>query len=242
MSMRFLFTSTLLLLSCFLGNSSLLAKELDSKPCLLPENHPLKPTLDKIFANPKVLDNPKTFAKSGFKTIFLRSRGSLRVAKHPALKGYLFKLYLKSETKKKYPVYTERLARRAIEANRIRKFIQQRKIRRFTVPDKWIYVPPFAQGNKGVYVLVVQDAQLVSREKSASAWKEKITPSHLKELHALLKRGYGSIAVIQNIPYTKKKTFSFIDTEFPPRKFNLQRVGSRLDKNMRQQWQKLIKK
>lgn len=212
---------------------------LDPTPHLLPKNHPLRPILNTIFANPKVLRTQEAFAEAGFITKFLRQKTAfLRVAQHPAVPGYLFKVYLQSETPLSRVTANRRLTRRAVEAARTRKFIKSRKLQHFTVPQKWIYKPPSSK----ILVLVVEDMQLVSHAECSEAWKTKVTYSHLKELHVLLKRGLGSLALTINIPYTKQGTFSFIDTEFSPRKFKLQRIEKYLGEEMKTQWQELRKK
>lgn len=216
-------------------------RQLNAKQYLLPANSPIKPELDLIFSNPNVLDNPKTFAAAGFKTLFFRARTSLRIATHPALPGYLFKLYLRSENNKNMPERQERLIRRAGEAARLEKFIKKNDIRRFTVPKKWLYKVQGTATKKSIYVLIAQFVNIVSNSQSEKAWKTKITYNDVRELNLLLREGYGSLAFSRNIPYTREGKFAFIDTEFPRREHSLGNVSKKLSPKMGRYWNKLLK-
>src|SRR6185295_20235779 len=101
---------------------------LDPTPYLLPKNHRLKPILDKIFAKPSVVDTPRNFIAAGFSTLYIRPKGSLRVARHPAANGYLFKLYLTSETNAQKAVWQNSLVQRCVGAAAIQKLIKEQKL------------------------------------------------------------------------------------------------------------------
>lgn len=214
---------------------------LNPTPYLLPSHSPLHHILHKIFANPEVMKNEHTFTNAGFITLFLRSRGNLRIARHPKLKNYLFKLYLTEEAGLRMKSRQNALIRRCTVAAGLRRLIHEHKLRYITVPDKWLYeVANPAHPHEKLFVLIVQDMRLVSREKSKAAWKTKVTRRHLRELYCVLRHGYASLAIDQNISYTKSKTFSCIDTEYLPRNFELEKVKKYFSKKMRRYWDALL--
>lgn len=210
-------------------------------PYLLPRHSSLRHALHEIFANREVMKNEHTFTHAGFITLFLRSRGNLRIARHPKLKNYLFKLYLTEEAGSKMKKRQNALVRRCTVAAGLRKLIHEHKLRYITVPDKWLYeVANPSHPHKKLFVLIVQDMRLVSREKSRAAWKTKVTKRHLQELYCVLRHGYASLAIDQNISYTKSKTFSCIDTEYFQRNFELQKVKKYFSKKMKRYWDTLL--
>ena len=214
----------------------------DLTPYLLPRDHYLRSILDTIFSNPAALKNKKSFSRARFTTIALRKKkGSLRVARHPSAPGYLFKLYLKNETEKSSDEVEQALIQRCVMAKRVGDLIRQQGIRHITVPEKWLYeVQGQTKSHERTFVLVVRDMQLFQYKGSVKAWKKVATEEHLHELYAILSRGHTSIALAQNIPYTKSNTFSCIDTEFAERNFRLTRAKRYFSKRMKKYWMKLI--
>lgn len=211
---------------------------------LLPENHKLKPILDKIFSSKTVLNNQKSLDKAGFITLYKQSSG-MRVLEHPKLKGYLIKAYLNDE-KRRSGKNCRWLFDRCKGAENIRNLISENKLKYFTVPDKFIYllpVEPDPEFERQLAVLLVTDMKLVTREESVEAWGTKITKAHLKELYCILSHGFASCYFVNNIPYTKNGTFSCIDTAYPHRNFDLSRHGRHcFSEEMRAYWDELVRK
>lgn len=210
------------------------ASELDEfSQYLLPATHPLKSTLDLIFADPSILESQNSLDASGFITMCTQPSG-MRVLKHPQLKGYLIKAYLNSDESKannlQWPVD------RCKGAEDIRSLIKEKKLKYFSVPDKWIYILANQRS-----VLLVTDMNLVSKEESKKAWKNKVTHKHLRELYCILSHGFASCYLPYNIPYTNDNTFACVDTAYPPRKHNYNRVKSFLSEEMKLYWDTLIK-
>jgi len=212
-------------------------------PHLLPLDHPLKPQLDRIFSS-RVTEDKDTLIQAGFSIIASMPGSFVIVARHPSVPGYVFKLYLDSELRNKDNIpNSEWLARRCIGADIIRKLIHKKKIRHFTIPDKWLYVLsryPLSKGPNPQPVIVVEtDMELESEEVTKLAWKSYVTPRHLDELHSIIKHGYGTIGLVRNIPYTKNGTFAFTDTEYPVRKLKLKKVKPYLSEEMQEYWSTL---
>jgi len=217
--------------------------DLDPTPYLLPQNHEFRPILDQIFSNPNVLTNENTLHDSGFVTICIRLNSALQVVHHPAIKGYLYKVNLDEYCQGKRQACNNKLIQRCISAECIRKLIKMHKIRYFTVPQKWIYELPSSGQDGGArrLILIVEDMHCRNRKESRTAWKEKASKRHFEELFIILNNGYASLAIMQNIPYVGRGIFSCIDTEFPKRKFQLERLTKRLPRNKRRFWRRLVR-
>lgn len=217
------------------------------KPYLLPSNHPAKKPLDIIFKSPNVLQDLDSLKASDFNIISLRPYSFAVITSHPKMPGYIQKLYLDSEHRKKNGKEGwEWLVQRCEGAENIRKLIKKKNLQYFTVPDKWIYVlPKPSKSNekttKQLCILIVTDMELVSQEQSAEAWKYLITEEHLDELFVILSHGFASSHVSWNIPYAKNGKFTCIDTEHPKRKPNYKEVEHYLSDEMQVYWRKLVK-
>lgn len=207
---------------------------------MLPRKHALRPILDKIFHSPRVMKNATSFAKAGFITIDIRHHNHMRVARHPELPGYLVKLFLHSESpKSKKAMNNMNFRQRCASADIIRRLITKHAITHFTVPDKWVYAPPFSKKRTGPrsLVLVVTDMNIVSYKETEKAWKTEITPEHLRELILIKRKVSLSQTIPENIPYTKEGTFAFIDTE--KRTWHTQKMGQYFSTDMQTYWQTL---
>jgi hypothetical protein len=218
-------------------------------PYCLPLNHHLVSSLNALFSKSRVSENEETFANAGFTTLFAQPTSYIRVARHAKLPGYLLKIYLDSENRLKEGVTGWKwLVNRCIGAENVRKLIQRKKIKYFSVPDKWIYpLPGYPQTIivplefQQPILLIVTDMNLVSDEETIDAWKNKITRKHLDELFCILSHGFSSCYLATNIPFTKSGKFTCIDTEHPKRKLTYNHVKAYLSKDMQLYWNKLIK-
>lgn len=213
------------------------------KPYLLPKEHPLKPSLEAIFSQKNVLKNIDTFTQAGFTPLHFQPTTHIIVARHPLLPGYLVKLYLETEKDiKEGKESWEWFLARCQAAENIRKLIKKKKLKHFTVPNKWLYQVATPEEKRfHPYILVVTDMNIVDLEASKQAWKTIPTKEHLKELYTILSHGYSSCLLPFNIPFTHSGTFSCIDTEHPKRKLKYERVKEHLSPEMQRYWDKLIK-
>lgn len=217
------------------------------RPYLLPLEHPAKIHLDNIFANSGVLENESSFANAGFETLFAMPYSFIRVARHPDLPGYILKVYLDSEFRKKKnrPGWLS-LTLRCVGAENIRNLINEKKFIYFSVPDKWIYPLPANPADqlklsKQPVILIETDMNLVSKEETRDAWLNKITYAHLDELYCILSHGYGSSGLVRNVPYTKDGKFAFVDTERPRKTPKYAKARKNFSKEMQKYWDKLVK-
>ena len=218
-------------------------------PYLLPSEHPMKATLDSIFSQSRVLENERTLIDAGFVVIAGPMPYSfVTVVRHPAIPGYVFKLYLDSESRcrKQIPNWSW-LVRRCMGARGIKKIIKRKHIRRFLVPDKWLYiVPPYPYPsilNPQPIILMETDMEPESQAVTRDMWRKGITTKHLDELYSILKHGYGGhgvINLVSNVPFTKKRKFAFTDTEDPKATLNLKHICTYLSFEMANYWMDLI--
>lgn len=217
------------------------------KAFFLPEDHPMKPVLDEIFAVGHPLKNPETFVLAGFKILLTKHAGHTksaywRLAEHPKIHGYLFKVYLDSETKLKKNEGWSKLADRCKGAENIRKLIKEKNLFHFVVPDKWLYrVPtdPLSKKKQQEVILMVTNMNIVSLAESREAWK-KVSHEELDELFIILSHGFGSSYLPGNICYTREGKFACLDTEIPQRSYNMRKFKNYLSEEMQDYWDRLI--
>lgn len=229
---------------CWQTTDPIIEKNKNDLSYLLPEDSSLRPVLDALFADPDVLDTPETFAKRGFITISMRPSG-MAVAKHPHLKGYLVKAYIRSKKIKPNWLWC---VHRCWGAKNIRELLKEKNIVNYTIPDKWIYQLSHSENlvedlthMTSTTVLVVTDMQLVEKTNSRHAWKTLPTYRHIQELYCILSHGYSSCSLPSNIPYTIYGTFSCIDTEHPQRRLPYDHVGRHLSEKMADYWNYLVR-
>jgi|688.fasta_scaffold54936_6 hypothetical protein len=214
------------------------------RPYLLPMDHPTRPVLDALFASGRPTSNPAAFEAAGFITLHTKPRSFIRVARHPALPGYLFKVYLDSEQRRKNrkPGW-EWLTARCQGAAQVRSAIKKIHSRYFQAPRKWLYpLPPCSTMHAHPVILLVEDMDLASDEDTKYAWRHHMTHEHLHELYQIIRKGKGSSYRPDNICLSRNGKFSFIDTEYPNQKGNLSTIGPYLSPDMRNYWRQLVDK
>jgi len=219
------------------------------RPFVINHNHPMKAVLDKIFLLTRATINKRTFRQAGFKTLDVGPRSYVHVASHPHLPGYLVKAYMDNELKEKRKKPSWHwLVKRCVGARKVARIIESKNIRYFTVASKWIYPlpenpspPANTKHTRHYALLLVTNMQLVPEKENYSAWKNLITPAHLDELYVIISRAKGSSYRPDNIAYTKKGTFAFIDTEYPGQGPDYTSIRHYLNPQMKHYWDHLVK-
>ncbi|HRD56022.1 MAG TPA: hypothetical protein PLC42_06455, partial [Parachlamydiaceae bacterium] len=158
------------------------------RPYLLPEDHPAREKLDRIFKKSRASLNDKTLKSAGFIIKYKQPRSFVRVVSHPDLPGYLLKIVTDAELREKHhkPAW-HWFVNRCVGVEKIHRAIKKHQVKLFVAPDKWIYplpVHPYPSGKNSDYkrkivVLLVDDMNLVGKEENRAAWKKKITKEHL---------------------------------------------------------------
>lgn len=191
-------------------------------PYFLPEDHPIKSQLDKIFCSGKrVVRDKQALKKAGFKIIQGSGWAHIFVVSHPKLKGYLLKLY--TDVQASVPE-EQRLGKRIFGAQRIQEAIGRYGYHAFfKVPRKWIYPLPakpsppkkekYCRKN---FILVVDDMNTLKKQKNKVKWKsEAVSPEILDALYVLFRDvGLSDSTYLANIPFSHDGRIAFVDTEY----------------------------
>jgi hypothetical protein len=219
------------------------------RPYVISETHPMKKNLDELFFSARSTQDVQTFRQSGFKTLRIGPRSYVHVASHANLPSYLVKAYMDNELKEKgkHPSW-HWLVRRCEGAKKIRKIIEQNNIQHFTVASKWIYPfpenpspPSSPEYTRHYALLLVKNMKLAPKRKNYDAWLHVITKSHLDELYIIISQAQGSSYRPDNIAYTTKGTFAFIDTEYPSRGPDYSSIRRYLNVEMQEYWDYLVR-
>ncbi len=222
----------------------------DIRPYLLPEKHPMKSKLDKIFHSSRASFDDQSLTKAGFDIKFKQPRSFIRVVSHPSLPGYLLKIVTDVELRKKNnkPEW-HWFVNRCKGVQKIHDVLQKNKIKYFAAPKKWIYPLPLhpypsknAHSNsRKIVVLLVEDMELTSKHENLSAWRKVITKEHLDELYTIISRVGGHSYRASNIPHTKNGKFAFIDTEYPKSPPGYGDIMGYLSPKRQLYWERLVR-
>lgn len=216
-------------------------------PYLLPEDHPIKAKLDRIFAE-RVTLNSTSLQEAGFKTPNPRGFSKTVVSMHPDLEGYIVKCFLDNQ---KDVVDWQKLMRRIKGAEFIKRAIKRHHYEKiFKVPQKWIYPlpeepsPPSDYYRKN-FILIAEDVHILAKDSNYKAWAgPKMTPKKLDAIYTILKEeGLTDSVVAFNIPFTEDDDkLAFIDTEIWHRwPVNYKKLLMYLSPSMQKHWKQLIK-
>lgn len=219
------------------------------RPYLLPQDHPVKPLLDAIFYRTRAIFNLDTLVEAGFVKTKPRKFTKLVVTTHPAIPGYVFKLYLDAQRYYKDKPEHYYWILRVQGAQKVRDAIQNYGLEKlFAVPKKWIYElpkepkPPNGYLNK-LYILVEEDMHILSKEDNKKTWASNyVTHDLLFHLFRLLKEiGLSDSAKPDNIPFSVDGRIAFIDTQtFGKSKVRYEKLTPFLSESNRHYWKGLI--
>ena len=223
------------------------AKENPPSSYYLSDTHPIKPTLDALFSTSRVLLNEKSMKKAGFIISKPRPFTNLIIASHPAMPGYIFKLYLDAQRLHKHKPELHFWMMRIQGALAVRDTIETFQLQDLVkVPQKWLYQLPIKpKGKKGYirrqYILVEEDMDLVSSEDNERLWRsEYVTPDLLNAIYIILsKAGLRDCTKPDNLPFSWDGRVSFIDTQSHGGKVPFKRLESWLSPLNQLYWSKL---
>ena len=219
-------------------------------PYELPEDHPIWPIVSSLFSQERVTQNELSLIAAGFTILHLQPRSFITVASHPSLPGYLFKIYLDAQRRKKLGIdWWKWFHRRLQGVKKVQKALTFINSRFFKAPKKWIYFlpkEPYPLENPELLrkdeILIVENMDLASEAENLNAWKTCITKEHLDELFFIMKYGGGSSYRPDNIALTNEGTFAFIDTEYPQKKADFNTITPFLSDEMQEYWKRKIKR
>jgi hypothetical protein len=212
---------------------------------LLPSAHPARALLETLFLGSSIIDNEGAFREAGFEVRVKKLRSLMRVATHPTLAKYIFKVFLVEEQQceREKSRGWKGFATRCRQADRIRTVIQKSGIQHFKVPHKWLFYPPYHPScslDDQPMILVAEYQDLLSRKENEQAWLHSVTEGHLDELYAIIDGAGGVSCRPDNIALTQQGQFSFIDTEHSSETRDYQSITPYLSKRMCQYWSDLI--
>lgn len=216
-------------------------------PFLLPENHPIKARLDRIFSNSRVSQSSSTLKKAGFLSPEPRRVSKTVVTKHPKLQGYLLKLFTDEQSNIND---WQKLKRRIDGVNSINASIKKHGYEAlFTCPQKNLYpLPPKPSPGHGLhrknFILVAADMNILRREANYAAWKgPEMTKEKLDAIYTVFEEvGLKDSVFAFNVPFTHDGTMAFIDTEIFDRwPISYDRLLRYLSPQMQKYWKELIR-
>lgn len=185
-------------------------------PYFLPDDHPIKKTLDKLFSSKDVLKNETTLNAAGFKLKTGRGHSKAYVLQHKKLKKFLVKAYTDEQVMfADWQTWLRRIeGALTIDSAIIRLGFEHW----FKVPKKWLYQVPRNQENveEKNFVLVVEDMQLFDQRGNAIIWNgtEFVTKEKLNALYTIVQEeGLLDSLYIDNIPFSTDMKIAFVDTE-----------------------------
>ena len=212
---------------------------------VLPCDHPAGRLLERLFCRSSLIDNEAAFLAAGFEIRRKQRRSLMRVATHPMLAGYVFKVFFVDEREREREKSRgwKGFVARCNRAERLRQVIQDHRIQHFKVPRKWLFrVPhhPSCGPDDQPTILVAEFQDLLSQDESEHAWLHSVTESHLDELRAIINRAGGTSYRPNNIPLTRQGWFAFIDTEHSNDQHDYESIAPYLSCQMREYWSNLI--
>lgn len=219
-------------------------------PYLLPENHPAKPALDRMFSSTRVTLCPETFQAAGFKRYRPGRFSRIMASSHPDLKNYFIKAFADTELGIKSE--WQKLAHRVEGARATRKCIVKNGFEKhFKVANKWIYPlpadpspptsPKFLRKN---FILVAENMRILDHSANEKMYKKKMTHKLLRELFTIIQEvGLWDSVVAFNVPFCKDGKLAFVDTEYHHKwPVRFERMNRYFSKNDLPYWEELIRK
>lgn len=184
-------------------------------PYLLPNTHPVKPKLEKLFRKERYISSLDTLKKGDFS---VRGPGSGRtlVAKHKKLPDVLIKIFPDDEPINELKQFMKRIKGAQVAREIIAKYQLDWL---FKVPRKWIFILPQDPPATGPYpknlVLVVEDMEVLPKSENYPKWKSSsMTKKKLDAIYILLTEGgFNDLALAFNIPFCKDGKLAVVDTE-----------------------------
>ncbi|MFV0339981.1 MAG: hypothetical protein ACK5MA_05020 [Parachlamydiaceae bacterium] len=214
-------------------------------PYLLPNTHPVKPKLEKMFRKKRYISTIDTL-KDGDFTVKGPGSGRTLVAKHKKLPDVLIKIFPDDEPIDELKQFMRRITGAQVAREIIAKYQLEWL---FKVPRKWIYILPQEPKATGPYpkslILIVEDMEILQKTDNYPKWKSSsMTKKKLDAVYILLQEGgFNDLALAFNLPFCKDGLLAVVDTEDYhkwPIPFN--RLNKYLSDSMIKYWEELIAK
>lgn len=188
------------------------------QPYLIPDNHPMKEKLDRIFSKSRASHSTATLEMAGFSDIKKGPWSHATICKHYKLKGYLVKLF---RDEQKGLSDWKQWVKRASGSKCVRDSIARHHWGRIMkAPRKWIYPlpnnPPAQPGvEKKNFILIAEDMKIISSSDNRALWKSReITQQLLDAIFTLItEEGLSDTVQAFNMPFSKDGRIALIDLE-----------------------------
>ncbi|MBN9377981.1 MAG: hypothetical protein BGO14_00660 [Chlamydiales bacterium 38-26] len=186
-------------------------------PYFLPENHPVKPKLDRLFRK-RVTQNKQTLKKAGFTEPEPKRFSKTIVSKNKKIPGYIFKFF---HDEQKDIQDARNCLRRVTGAISVQEALNRYNINHlFVVPKKYIYpLPahpsPTETSYRKNFVVVENELDIYTGKENNKMWKSPvINPITLTWTFWLLQElGLNDSPYSFNMPITRDGRIAFVDTE-----------------------------
>lgn len=156
-----------------------------------------------------MFDSRNRWNAAGFQ-INRQSSGKIMVARHPSVRGLLFKRYTDDVSLRDQ---LKNFERRLEGARRLRAFVDRRGLTHIVVPHKWIMELPSAFLHwEAAHVLVVEQLEILSDAQTRTAY-ERIATGTLAQLCCVLYHFRGMDSNTKNLPFTSDGRIALVDTE-----------------------------
>lgn len=189
-------------------------------PYFIPEDHPMKAPLDKLFhSKRRILFSSETLKKAGFANTKPGKWSGTIVARHKLLEGHLVKMYTDDQVDIiEWAKFIDRIKGACAVREAIELYSWQEI---FKVPNKWIYpipeepAPPAGRPRKN-FILLVEDMDLISKKNNLQQWGRKDFPkTTLNAVFGLLKTvGLKDSVYAFNLPFSTDEKIAIVDTEY----------------------------
>jgi len=187
-------------------------------PYLIPDNHPMKEKLDRIFKKTRASHSTTSLSYAGFTDIKKGPFSHATICRHHKLKGYIVKLF---RDEQKGLSDWKQWVSRASGSKCVRESIQKHGWGRvLKAPRKWIYPlpsnPPAQPGaDKKNFILIAEDMKIIATKDNKSLWKShEITKPLLDAIFTLItEEGLSDTVQAFNMPFSIDGRIALIDLE-----------------------------
>ncbi len=211
----------------------------------LPEEHPIKPILDEIFSQVRVVESLESMQAAGFK--LTETQGTRVYAmKHPGIPGYIFKMYPDNKpTRIDYVSWSNRIIGAGLLRDQIHELGHGSM---FKVAHKWIYPlpaepspPEHLMNQRKNFVLIVDNMHILKKKENHRKWRSLKKKKYLRALYAIIRPvGAGDCVRANNLPWSRDGKIAFVDTEIHHRwPIRYHPLVEHLNESMRKFWLKL---
>lgn len=187
-------------------------------PYILPDSHPIKPAVDKIFAVGRPVRNLDTLKEAGFNIITKGHWSETIIARHPEIYGFYVKLYIDEQD---HVNEINRLMARVKGAKVAERLVEQHQWHKiFKVPRKWLYLlpddpNPIPDRPSKRMILLAEDMRILSKKDNYRKWEQPNLDKKIIDavFQLLIEGGFSDSPMAFNLPFTKDGRIAVIDNE-----------------------------